>query len=257
MGYRLKDKVAVVTGGASGLGYATALRFMEEGAKLIITDINKDALDIAFKAYSLTDFPDLLFQDVTDENGWKDLEKHVSNSFGKLDIMVNNAGIVYRGTVEDTTLDEWRETQSVNLDGVFMGTRFAVEMMKLKGGSIINISSIEGLVGEATCAAYNASKGGVRIFTKSAALHCAAQNYNIRVNSVHPGFMRTPMVDNALTTMPKDEVDALLTRMANEIPLGEMGDPEDIANGCLYLASDESKYVTGTELIIDGGFTCR
>ena len=257
MGYRLKDKVAVATGGASGLGYATALRFMEEGAKLIITDINKDALDIAFKAYSLTDFPDLLFQDVTDENGWKDLEKHVSNSFGKLDIMVNNAGIVYRGTVEDTTLDEWRETQSVNLDGVFMGTRFAVEMMKLKGGSIINISSIEGLVGEATCAAYNASKGGVRIFTKSAALHCAAQNYNIRVNSVHPGFMRTPMVDNALTTMPKDEVDALLTRMANEIPLGEMGDPEDIANGCLYLASDESKYVTGTELIIDGGFTCR
>ena len=257
MGYRLKDKVAVVTGGASGLGFATALRFMEEGAKLIITDINKDALDIAFKAYSLTDFPDLLFQDVTDENGWKDLEKHVSNSFGKLDIMVNNAGIVYRGTVEDTTLDEWRETQSVNLDGVFMGTRFAVEMMKLKGGSIINISSIEGLVGEATCAAYNASKGGVRIFTKSAALHCAAQNYKIRVNSVHPGFMRTPMVDNALTTMPKDEVDALLTRMANEIPLGEMGDPEDIANGCLYLASDESKYVTGTELIIDGGFTCR
>lgn len=257
MSGRLKDKVAVVTGGASGLGYATALRFMEEGAKLIITDINKDALDIAFEAYSLTDFPDLLFQDVTDENGWKDLGKHVSKSFGKLDIMVNNAGIVYRGTVEDTTLDEWRETQSVNLDGVFMGTRFAVEMMKLKGGSIINISSIEGLVGEATCAAYNASKGGVRIFTKSAALHCAAQNYNIRVNSVHPGFMRTPMVDNALTTMPKDEVDALLTRMANEIPLGEMGDPEDIANGCLYLASDESKYVTGTELIIDGGFTCR
>ena len=133
MSGRLKDKVAVVTGGASGLGYATALRFMEEGAKLIITDINKDALDIAFEAYSLTDFPDLLFQDVTDENGWKDLEKHVSKSFGKLDIMVNNAGIVYRGTVEDTSLDEWRETQAVNLDGVFMGTRFAVEMMKLKG----------------------------------------------------------------------------------------------------------------------------
>jgi NAD(P)-dependent dehydrogenase (short-subunit alcohol dehydrogenase family) len=171
--------------------------------------------------------------------------------------MVNNAGIVFRGTVEDTTLSDWRETQAVNLEGVFMGTRSAVEIMKPTGGSIINISSIEGLVGEATCAAYNASKGGVRIFTKSAALHCAAQNYKIRVNSVHPGFMRTPMVDNALTTMPKEEVDALLTRMANEIPLGEMGDPEDIANGCLYLASDESKYVTGAELVIDGGFTCR
>ena len=257
MGDRLKNKVAVVTGGASGLGYATALRFMEEGAKLIITDINKDALHAAFKEYNLTDFPDLLFHDVTDEKGWKELNKHVSNNFGKLDIMVNNAGIVFRGTVEDTPLDEWRETQAVNLDGVFMGTRFAVELMKPNGGSIINISSIEGLIGNATCAAYNASKGGVRIFTKSAALHCAAQNYKIRVNSVHPGFMRTPMVDNAIETMPKHEVEALLKTMATEIPLGEMGDPKDIADGCLYLASDESKYVTGAELVIDGGFTCR
>ena len=257
MSGRLENKVAVVTGGASGLGFSTALRFMEEGAKVIVTDINKDSLDTAFENVNNGKPVDLLYQDVTDEAGWRELENHIIQNYGKLDVMVNNAGIVFRGTVEDTTLSDWRETQAVNLEGVFMGTRSAVEIMKPTGGSIINISSIEGLVGEATCAAYNASKGGVRIFTKSAALHCAAQNYKIRVNSVHPGFMRTPMVDNALTTMPKDEVDALLTRMANEIPLGEMGDPEDIANGCLYLASDESKYVTGTELIIDGGFTCR
>lgn len=257
MSGRLENKVAVVTGGASGLGFSTALRFMEEGAKVIVTDINKDSLDTAFENVSNGKPVDLLYQDVTDEAGWRELENHITQNYGKLDVMVNNAGIVFRGTVEDTTLSDWRETQAVNLEGVFMGTRSAVEIMKPTGGSIINISSIEGLVGEATCAAYNASKGGVRIFTKSAALHCAAQNYKIRVNSVHPGFMRTPMVDNALTTMPKDEVDALLTRMANEIPLGEMGDPEDIANGCLYLASDESKYVTGAELVIDGGFTCR
>ena len=257
MSGRLENKVAVVTGGASGLGFSTALRFMEEGAKVIVTDINKDSLDTAFENVRNGKPVDLLYQDVTDEAGWRELENHITQNYGKLDVMVNNAGIVFRGTVEDTTLSDWRETQAVNLEGVFMGTRSAVEIMKPTGGSIINISSIEGLVGEATCAAYNASKGGVRIFTKSAALHCAAQNYKIRVNSVHPGFMRTPMVDNALTTMPKDEVDALLTRMANEIPLGEMGDPEDIANGCLYLASDESKYVTGAELVIDGGFTCR
>ena len=257
MGDRLKGKVAVVTGGASGLGYATSLRFMKEGAKLIITDINKDALDAAFEGYKLTDYPDLLFQDVTDEEGWNKLSDHVAKLYGRLDVIVNNAGIVYRGTVEDTPLDEWRQTQAVNLDGVFMGTRFAVELMKSNGGSIINISSIEGLIGNATCAAYNASKGGVRIFTKSAALHCAAQNYKIRVNSVHPGFIRTPMVENAMETMPSDEVEALINTMKTEIPLGEMGDPNDIADGCLYLASDESKYVTGTELVIDGGFTCR
>ena len=170
---------------------------------------------------------------------------------------MNNAGIVIRGTAEDTTISDWRKTQEVNLDAVFMGTRAAIGAMKPSGGSIVNISSIEGLVGEATAAAYNASKGGVRIFTKSAALHCASQNYRIRVNSIHPGFIRTPMIDNALATMPSNEVEALLLRMENEIPLGSMGDPEDIANGCLYLASDESKYVTGSELVIDGGYTCR
>ena len=158
MGDRLKDKVAVVTGGASAR-VCNCLTIYEGGAKLIITDINKDALDAAFEGYKLTDYPDLIFQDVTDEEGWNKLSNHVAKLYGRLDVIVNNAGIVYRGTVEDTPLNEWRQTQAVNLDGVFMGTRFAVELMKSNGGSIINISSIEGLIGNATCAAYNASKG--------------------------------------------------------------------------------------------------
>ena len=257
MADRLLNKVAIITGGASGLGLATAARFVEEGASVVVTDKDEHRLDGAFGNISNIKPMDRRYQDVTDELGWSELIEYVLSEYGCLDILVNNAGIVIRGTAEDTTISDWRKTQEVNLDAVFMGTRAAIGAMKPSGGSIVNISSIEGMVGEATTAAYNASKGGVRIFTKSAALHCASQKYNIRVNSIHPGFIRTPMIDNALTTMPSDEVEALLLRMENEIPLGSMGHPEDIANGCLYLASDESKYVTGAELVIDGGYTCR
>lgn len=161
------------------------------------------------------------------------------------------------GNVEDTTLDDWRKTQAVNLEAVFMGCRAAVKAMKEKGGSIINISSIEGIVGEPNVAAYNASKGGVRIFTKSAALHCAAEGYGIRVNSVHPGFILTPMVIEGIGSMPQEVQDEMNERLMREIPLQAMGEPLDIANGCLFLASDESKYMTGSELIIDGGYTCH
>ena len=257
MSDRLLNKVAIITGGASGLGLATAARFVEEGASVVVTDKDEDRLNGAFGNISNIKPLDRRYQDVTDELGWNNLIEYVLAEYGCLDILVNNAGIVIRGTAEDTTISDWRKTQEVNLDAVFMGTRAAIGAMKPSGGSIVNISSIEGMVGEATTAAYNASKGGVRIFTKSAALHCASQNYRIRVNSIHPGFIRTPMIDNALAAMPPDEVEALLLRMENEIPLGSMGDPEDIANGCLYLASDESKYVTGAELVIDGGYTCR
>ena len=254
---RIKDRVAIVTGGASGLGLATATRFIEEGANVIVTDRDWERLNSAFGNIGNVAPVDRRYQDVTEEDSWEELIEYVKVNYGRLDILVNNAGIVIRGTAEDTSLDDWRRTQEVNLDSVFMGTRAAITVMKGTGGSIINISSIEGMIGEATTAAYNASKGGVRIFTKSAALHCAAQKYNIRVNSIHPGFIRTPMIDNALAEMPAAEVEALLSRMANEIPLGAMGDPEDIANACLFLASDESKYVTGSELVVDGGYTSR
>jgi 3(or 17)beta-hydroxysteroid dehydrogenase len=181
--------------------------------------------------------------------------KDILKAHGGLDVLVNNAGIGTVGNVEDTTLEEWGKTMAVNLDAVFMGTRPAVKVMKEHGGSIINISSVEGMVGEANAAAYNASKGGVRIFTKSAALHCAAQGDNIRVNSVHPGFIMTAMAETAFASMHEDEATATLQRITSDIPLGGMGEPLDIANGCLFLASDESKYMTGSELVIDGGFT--
>jgi NAD(P)-dependent dehydrogenase (short-subunit alcohol dehydrogenase family) len=167
------------------------------------------------------------------------------------------AGIAIPASVEDATLEDWRRTQAVNGEGVFLGTRAAITAMKAHAGSIINISSIEGIIGEPNTAAYNYSKGGVRIFTKSAALHCAAQRYRIRVNSVHPGFILTAMVQDGLASMPKETADTMLQRLLQEIPLGEMGDPLDIANGCLYLASDDTRYMTGSELVIDGGNTCH
>ncbi len=251
MANRLEGKVALVTGAGSGLGEATARRFAAEGARVYLTDINEEAANAA--AGSIGDAASAQFQDVTDEAAWDRLVNDISATEGQLDIVVNNAGIVMTGSAEDTSLEDWRAIQAVNLDGVFLGTRAAIKAMKAHGGSIINISSIEGIIGEPLAAAYNASKGGVRIFTKSAALHCAAQGYGIRVNSVHPGFILTPMVEQGLAGLSPDEVAGLMSG----IPLGAMGEPQDIANGCLYLASDESKYMTGSELVIDGGFTAR
>jgi hypothetical protein len=174
-----------------------------------------------------------------------------------LDVLVNNAGIAAPANVEEETLEGWRKTQSVNMEGVFLGCRAAIAVMKEKGGSIINISSIEGIVGDPNTPAYNASKGGVRIFTKSVALHCAGHGYAIRVNSLHPGYILTPMVEKGLEMMPKDVSEAMLARVLGEIPLGTMGEPRDIAEGCLFLASDESKYMTGSDLVIAGGYTCH
>ena len=180
------------------------------------------------------------------------LERH-----GHLDVLVNNAGIGVMATIEQETLEGWRRTQAVNMEGVFLGTREAVRAMKERGGSIINISSIEGIIGEPLVPAYNASKGGVRIFTKSVALHCAQQGYRIRVNSIHPGYIGTPLVANAMGALPPDEAFALQQELISRIPLGRLGDPQEIANGVLFLASDESSYMTGSELDIDGGYTAR
>ncbi|MEM8660356.1 MAG: SDR family oxidoreductase, partial [Pseudomonadota bacterium] len=198
-----------------------------------------------------------LQQDVADEARWAVVLNDIVQRYGHLDVLVNNAGIALVGTVEDTTLEDWRLTNSINLDAVFLGTREAIKIMKGRGGSIINISSVEGIIGEQKIAAYNASKGGVRIFTKSAALHCCDQGYAIRVNSVHPGFIETPMVSGAIDTMGEVESEAFTTRIVGNIPMGHMGEPIDVANGVLFLASDESKYMTGSELVIDGGYIAR
>ena len=255
---RLQNKVALVTGAGSGLGEATAKRFTEEGAHVFVTDINSDSAErVVAEIEAAGGTASGRFQDVTDEGQWDTLMSDIIGERGGIDVLVNNAGIAIIGNVEEASLEDWRKTQAVNLDAVFMGTRAAVKSMKERGGSIINISSIEGIIGEANTAAYNASKGGVRLFTKSAALHCAAEGYNIRVNSVHPGFIMTAMVEKGFGSMHEDDAAAMMDRVMSGIPLGEFGEPVDIANGCLFLASDESKYMTGSELVIDGGFTAR
>ena len=252
---RVKDKVALVTGGGSGLGEATCLRLAEEGALVVISDINEASAKavadaIGGEAWSA-------HQDVTDEARWRELVDEIVERHGRLDILVNNAGIALVGNVEESSLEDWRKTQSINLDAVFLGTREAIRAMKEGSGSIINISSIEGIIGEPVVPAYNASKGGVRTFTKSAALHCAAEGYAIRVNSVHPGFIGTAMVSGAVATMSEEDGNAFQERIVGNIPMGRMGEPRDIANGVLYLASDESSYVTGSELVIDGGYIAQ
>lgn len=258
MSKRLENKVALVTGGGNGIGEAICKRFAEEGSAVVVTDISLESAErVAAEIVELGGQAIAERQDVADESLWDSIVNKTVETYGKLDILVNNAGIAIPGNVENTTLDDWRKTQAINLDAVFVGTRAAVKAMKGKGGSIINISSIEGIVGEPNTAAYNASKGGVRIFTKSAALHCAAQDYGIRVNSVHPGFVATALVADALAVMPEAEAKEMLDRVNASIPLKRQGSPEDIANGCVFLASDESAYMTGSELVIDGGYTAR
>jgi 3(or 17)beta-hydroxysteroid dehydrogenase len=252
---RLKDKVILVTGAGNGIGESIAKRFAEEGAVVITTDIDEPAVArVAAEISEAGGIAEAILQDVTQENAWQDLMADIIDRYGCLDILVNNAGIAIPANVEEETLAGWRKTQAVNMEGVFLGCQAAIRVMKEHGGSIINISSIEGIIGEPNTAAYNASKGGVRIFTKSAALHCASQGYSIRINSVHPGYIMTPMVENGLAMMPEEESEAMLARVLAQIPMGDMGEPVDIANGCLFLASDESKYMTGSELVIDGGY---
>jgi len=234
---RLENKVCLVTGAGSGIGKAIAIEYAKQGAKVVVTDIDLDAIasiveDICAqhgaKAIALQ-------QDVCDPEQWEKVLSSTLSEFGEIDVLVNNAGIVIPGTVEDTTLADWRKTQEVNVEGTFLGSQSCIKKMKEKGGSIINISSIEGIVGEPNTAAYNASKGAVRIFTKSTALHCTSQGYGIRVNSVHPGFIDTPLVRNALASVSPEEAVVIHGRILAGIPLGKMGTPEDVAHACVYL----------------------
>jgi NAD(P)-dependent dehydrogenase (short-subunit alcohol dehydrogenase family) len=247
----------MVTGGARGLGAAQCRLFAREGAKIAIADIDMAAADaLAAEIKAAGGVAKVYKLDVTDEAAWDTTVTAVIADFAGLDVLVNNAGIGRIASVEDCTFAEWREVLSINLDGVFLGTRTGIRAMKGRGGgSIINMSSIYGIVGDALTAAYNASKGGVRNFTKSAALHCAKSGYGIRVNSIHPSFILTDMVLGAASKLPDPE--GFLKALIERHPIGKLCEPDDVAYAALYLASDETRHQTGIEIVVDGGYIAQ
>ena len=250
---RVQGKVALVTGAASnpGLGRATALALAREGAKLVVTDIDRAGVEKCASEIRAAGGEALaLEQDVTREEGWKSVVARAASTFGRLDVLVNNAGIAVLKPIDDMTLDDWNRQIDVNLTSVFLGCKYGMAAMRASGGgSIVNMSSVAGIVGLATCVAYGASKGGVRILSKSVAVEGA--RHNIRCNSVHPGFIDTAMTERSLS-VPDIREDRL-----RRTPLGRIGTTDDVAYGVLYLASDEAAFVTGSELVIDGGVTAQ
>jgi 3(or 17)beta-hydroxysteroid dehydrogenase len=248
---RLAGKTALITGGASGIGRATAALFHAEGAKVVATDRNEAGLAALGPDADL-----VLPQDVTDEACWRQVIDAVVEKFGRLDILINSAGIALKGNIETATLEDWRKTQAVNVEGTFIGCREAIRAMKQTGGgSIVNLSSVAGIIGDAQSAAYCASKGAVRLLTKSAALHCGRAGYNIRLNSVHPSFADTAMVQELIASSKNPE--RVREGLARAAPMGRMGKAEEVANTVLFLASDESSFTTGAEFVVDGGLTAQ
>jgi 3(or 17)beta-hydroxysteroid dehydrogenase len=239
---RLKDKVVLVTGAAGAVGRAVAAAVQREGGAAIASDVS-DRVGI--------DRP----LDVTREADWQNVLGEIDRTRGRLDGLVNAAGIALLGSVEDTDYASWRRVLAVNLDGTFLGCKHAMPLLKRRGGSIVNLSSVSGMVGGHNLAAYNASKGGVRLLTKSVALHGARLKPPVRCNSVHPAFLEGPMVEDILAQIGRPDV--ARGQLARDIPLGRLGEPSEVAELCVYLLSDESRFVTGAEFVIDGGLTAR
>jgi 3(or 17)beta-hydroxysteroid dehydrogenase len=239
---RLKDKVVLVTGAAGAVGRAVAAAVKREGGAVIASDVSDRAgIDRPL--------------DVTREADWQSVLAEIERSQGRLDGLVNAAGIALLGSVEDTDYESWRRVLAVNLDGTFLGCKHAMPLLKRRGGSIVNLSSVSGIVGGHNLAAYNASKGGVRLLTKSVALHGARLKPPVRCNSVHPAFLEGPMVEDILAQTGRPGV--ARGQLARDIPLGRLGEPSEVAELCVYLLSDESRFVTGAEFAIDGGLTAR
>lgn len=259
---RVADKVAIITGASLGLGAASARMLAREGAAVVLADIKDEEGEALRKEIEAAGAEALyLHHDVASEESWKSLLERTLTRFGRVNVLVNNAGVAASAAPEEQTLEQWRWLMSINLDGVFLGTKHAILTMKAYpprgGGSIINLSSIEGLVGDPHLGAYNASKGGVRLYTKSVALYCARAGLDIRVNSIHPGYIWTPMVESHLRSQADGDIAAGRREIAALHPVGHLGEPDDIAFGVVYLASNESKFVTGAELVIDGGYTAQ
>jgi NAD(P)-dependent dehydrogenase (short-subunit alcohol dehydrogenase family) len=258
---QVEGKVALVTGGASGIGAGCALRLAEEGAVVVLTDLqDAKGAEVVAEIAKAGGKARYLAHDVTSEDAWVEVIADIEKTEGRLDILVNNAGIaVPSPSITTMSLADWRKQQAVNVEGVFLGLKHALPLMRKAGpgGSIINMSSVAGLRGSTLLAGYSATKGAVRLLTKGVALECAGQG--IRVNSVHPGLIETP-IWLAIGNMGQPGANAppdLDAMSSNVVPLGVKGVPLDIANGVLWLASDQSRYVTGQELVIDGGLTLR
>ena len=256
---RLKGKVSLITGGASGLGANAAILMAQEGASVVVADVAVDrGKAVAAKLGSAGHFVKL---DVTSEDNWKAAIQETVDKFGALHVLLNSAGIGLSKTVEDITLEEWRKVHAIDLDGVFMGCKHGVAEIKKHtgkqtggrlGGSIINISSISGIIAGANMAAYNSAKAGVRLLSKSVALHCAKSGYNIRCNSVHPTFIDTPILDRYRDRFGNE---VMQQKLGRQVPIGRLGRPEEVGWALVFLASDESSFMTGSEVVIDGGIS--
>lgn len=254
---RVKDKVALVTGAAQGLGAAIARRLALEGAAVVATDINAAGVERVADTLHEESGNDVvsLGHDVADPEAWRRVVDFVEQRHGRLDILVNNAGIGSVGNVVEEDPELWRKVHAVDLDSVFFGCKVAIPLMERSpGGSIINVASISGIVAGHNLAAYNSAKAAVTHLSKSIALHCARAGNAIRCNSVHPAFIDTPILDGFGKDVPREVV---IEKLARQIPLGRIGTPDDVAWAAVYLASDESAFVTGSELRIDGGISAQ
>lgn len=254
---RVNKKVAVITGAALGIGKASALLLAQEGAAVAITDINQQAgEELAVEIAAAGGLAKYWYLDSSDEDNVLKVFSEIANEFGSIDILVNNAGIAgVNKPTHEISKAEWEAVININVTGVFLCTKHVIpHMLNASAGSIINLSSIYGLVGAADLPPYHASKGAVRLMTKNDALIYAKEN--IRVNSIHPGFIWTPLV-KALAEASPEGAEAFKEQLDSKHPIGHVGEPDDIAYGVLYLASDEAKFITGSELIIDGGYTCQ
>ena len=254
---RVEGKVALITGAGSGLGRASAIHLAEEGAYVIATDLNQFSAAATEKEIN-NNYPGKATSakhDATNKDHWKQVLNLAQTTFGGLNILVNNAGISIGGDIETTQFSDWKKLYEIDVDSVFWGCKLAIPRMKENPpGSIINISSTVGILGNPLTLGYGSAKAAVCSMTKSIALHCARHKYNIRCNSIHPTFIKTPLL-NRFTEAVGDEQEAYET-LAELIPLGEILDTRDVTYGIIYLASDEARMITGSELVIDGGLTC-
>ncbi len=256
MGGRIEGKVALITGAASGIGRGCANRLAEEGAHVVVTDVQDEmGAEAVAEIKAAGGSAEYLHHDVTSEDEWIGVVARIAKQHGKLHILVNNAGIGVAAPIFEMSLSDWQRQQAINLDGVFLGVKHAVPLINQSGGgSVINISSVAGIKGAPGITAYNATKGGVRIFSKGVALECASMGWPVRVNSVHPGVIDTPIWTKEVGALANEGANAIDPAViAAGTPTGVLGKPLDIANGVLFLASDESAYITGTELVIDAG----